>query len=192
MKNLDIYEYLKQKDMTPIIKNSLPPTPQRNDGVSLSIDTLTLKKYITGDITNLIIPYAENYAVYAFSGITQLKRVKIPDSFSDLYFLMVNNEKLEVVDIGKGVQHVGHNIFSYCYNLKAVIFRSVTPPNFEGLTYGADAFSSTSFDSSNDGFIYVPDQSVQSYKDVLGTAGAGYDDRVKLLSELPDEYNIKW
>lgn len=82
---------------------------------------------------------------------------------------------LAKVDIGGNATSIGNFAFGNSTSLETLIVRATTPPSA-----GRLILENTAIDSAN-GFIYVPDASVDAYK--AATIWSTYADRIKPLSE---------
>ena len=87
-------------------------------------------------------------------------------------------KNLEKVELSAQTTSIGDWSFSSCPALKEVIINASAPP-----TLGASAFSSTPSDMT----IYVPDGSVQAYREASGWLS--YADRIKPLSKYVEPTN---
>lgn len=101
-----------------------------------------------------------------------------------------SSASLKKVDFAS-VTHIGSAAFSYCYQLTTVILRNPTVCTL----YNTNAFTSCHHFSGNkqsqynpdglkDGYIYVPDELVESYK--TATNWATFADQIKPISELEE------
>lgn len=82
-------------------------------------------------------------------------------------------KQLTHADIGDRLESITGTPFYQCHSLISVIIRSVTPPMIS---------SSGVFYDTNNCSIYVPDESVEAYKEVTNLST--YADRIKPLSEF--------
>ena len=90
------------------------------------------------------------------SGVTS---VTISDSVTKIGIRMLNNcSKLKTVEVGSGVTRIDDWFVNSCTVLTSVTIKATTPP-----TLGTACFT-----NSNDCPIYVPSQSVQTYKTTSG------------------------
>ena len=97
-----------------------------------------------------------NIGAYAFYGCSQLTSIDFPN-----------------------VTSIGRNAFSSCTNLASIKLASSQIVTLRG----ANAFERTPI-ASGTGFIYVPDELVESYK--TATNWTVYADQIKGLSELEE------
>lgn len=113
---------------------------------------------------------------------TQIKKVILGSNINTLYVKPVSTawnsgpfykcSKLKFVDIPESVTNMGDYTFNYCSVLEYVIMRGITPP-----ILGTETFGNTSENLK----IYVPDNSVETYK--ASENWSTYADRIHPLSE---------
>lgn len=96
------------------------------------------------------------------------------------------------VDLG-AANYLGSNAFSYCSNLRALIIRTTdfcTMSNKNALTGCYHILGTTNViynpEGLADGFIYVPDELVNTYK--LNSVWGNFADQIKPLSEYDPAY----
>ena len=100
---------------------------------------------------------------YAFDDCVSLSSVTIPNSVTSIGNLaFAGCTSLSSVTIGSGVTSIGDNAFSWCTSLTRLTVEAITPP-----TLGNDVFYYTPF-TSHYGHIYVPANSVATYKSASG------------------------
>jgi hypothetical protein len=111
----------------------------------------------------------------AFSGCVLLKEFRLPSVVTIASQALDNasgsNGAYELFDLGENLQSVGNYALRGGPKMKAIVIRAVTPP-----TFGSGVFN-----SSNNCPIYVPDESVEAYKNA--TNMSDYASRIKPLSE---------
>ena len=95
----------------------------------------------------------------AFGSCTALESIVLPSSLTRIY--------------ETSPTYGGRQGFYGCSNLKVVVFKGVTPP-----TVGMNTFAGTHADLA----IYVPDESVDAYKETTNLVS--YADRIKGISQL--------
>lgn len=94
-----------------------------------------------------------------FNGCTSLVKVTLPGTLTTIGAHTFNScSGVKKFDIPQSVSDIGGNAFTYCTNLSVFICRAVTPP----------AMASSFTGSSADLKIYVPDDSVEAYKQASG------------------------
>lgn len=125
--------------------------------IRLELDAITVEKWFSGstEITTLILGNdVTSIGASAFTKCTNLTSVTIPDSV-----LIIDREAfnhcsgLTTCTIGSGITSIGNYAFYYARRFTSIIIYATTPP-----TLGTNAFG------SNNLTIYVPAQSVQTYK----------------------------
>ena len=100
-------------------------------------------------------------AISAFSN-TGLEKIIIPDLVKSVGgFRYCSN--LSFADIGSGVTTFDSQAFNDCPNLKIMIIRAVTPPQYNAWSLPESM--------KNNSTIYVPDASVDAYKTTGGWSG---------------------
>ena len=123
----------------------------------------TLKEVEIGDCTTSI-------GNGAFSGCTSITSIDIPDSVTSIgRYTFDNCSSLTSVTIGSGVTSIGDGAFTYCFGLASVTVNAITPP-----TLGTRTFYKI-----NNFTIYVPAQSVQTYK--AATNWSTYASRIQAI-----------
>ena len=107
-----------------------------------------------------------------FAQCPLIKEIRLPSIVTISAQAFDNSgNNFEFFDLGENLQGVGSLAFRSGSTTKAVIIRAVTPP-----TFGTNVFSSSK------GYpIYVPDESVEAYKNA--TNMSSYASRIKPLSE---------
>ena len=161
----------------------------------------------TNYLTDVYFPFATTKTGYVFYGQKYLANVYFPllEGLGGLYFgwcsslvnvelpkvYKIDNEafnscsSLEKVDIGRTDEHtsdgkISASTFNNCSLLKTIILRN----NQVLSLLNTNAFSGTPIETSTtEGFIYVPDNLVESYK--VATNWSTYASKIKGLSELP-------
>ena len=103
---------------------------------------------------------------------------------TNLSYMFYNCSILEKLDISNFVTSdlliTNSNMFQYCTNLKTLIINN---PNLFKIT-NVNAFSN-SLIASGTGYVYVPDNMVETYKSA--TNWSTYASQIKPISELPAE-----
>ena len=145
------------------------------------IAALELSNIIYGSreevLDSIYIPYIASYKFYG----SNLTTVNLPECTSIGTSTFMSCTNLTTVNLPKCTS-IGVSAFNSCTNLTTVIFgadRVVT-------LMSSDAFDNSAI-SRRTGYIYVPDNLVDSYK--TATKWSTYDDHIKPLSELPS--NLK-
>lgn len=117
-----------------------------------------------------------------FSSLSALKKVTFTKLISIPGYAFSSCSSLEYVDLGS-IERLGTggSQFNNCEALTTVIIRSSTIPTYN---MASDAFSNTPINDGT-GYIYVPDNLVDSYKAAYGWST--YATQIKPISELPTE-----
>ena len=143
------------------------------------------------NLTTVSLPACTSLGQYAFYDCTSLASVELPACTSLKQSAFNNCTSLSSVDLERIDQNIQQQTFCNNYSLTAVIIRT---------TYKVIGLSSTSAfsncyhfygtvnatynpDGLKDGYIYVPDTLVDSYK--TATNWVTLADQIKPLSELP-------
>ena len=101
---------------------------------------------------------------------SRLTSIDIPDSVTTIgNRVFYSSTRLTSIDIPSGVTSIGYSAFTYCTGLTGVTVEATTPP-----TLGNDAFKRT-----NDCPIYVPCESLNTYKSASGWST--YTSRIQAL-----------
>lgn len=119
---------------------------------------------------------------YAFYQCSKLDIREIPEgvvTFNNSSFAFCTSLKYLDVLSTNFTGSLGASAFSGCSKLETIIFRSTKVPTFQ--SYNAP-FNNTPI-SKGTGYIYVPDEMIESYKSATGWSGFG--DQIKGISELP-------
>lgn len=99
----------------------------------------------------------------AFRNCSGLTSVTIPDSVTSIgRSAFTNCYELTSVTIGSGVTSIGEWAFGYCSGLTSITINATTPPTFDGYY---------EFFETNDCPIYVPCESVNTYKTARDWSG---------------------
>ena len=110
-----------------------------------------------------------------FNGCTSLVKVTLPESLITIGAHTFNRcSAVKKFDIPQSVTTIGVNAFTYCTNLSVFICRAITPPTI------ASSFTGSSADLK----IYVPDDSVEAYKQASGWNK--YAEKIFALSSYVD------
>jgi hypothetical protein len=108
----------------------------------------------------------------SFGTCRKLSKVTLPNSITTLNnYAFINASSLPMINV-HSVTTIGNKVFSGCSNLKTFIVENTTPP-----TLGTNVFDYTPSDLS----IYVPDQSVQAYREASGWSA--YANQILPLSQ---------
>ena len=124
------------------------------------------KSVNSAEIQNTVTSIGEE----AFYYCTSLTSVTIPNSVTSIGNHAFNEcTSLTSIDIPNSVTSIGNYAFKYCSGLTSITIQATTPP-----TLGSSAFSST-----NDCPIYVPAESVDTYK--TATNWSSYASRIQAI-----------
>lgn len=107
---------------------------------------------------------------YFVSSCHSLRSITIPYSVTSIGNQAFNGTSLRSITIPNSVTNIGTYVFSACSSLLEIIIANTTPP-----TIGTNAFGQ----STDNAIIYVPDESVDTYKSRYTT----YASRIKGISE---------
>ena len=182
MDNWEIYNYIKAK----------------NGGSSE--DSATLDALIDKSITEISNDRVTSIGAYALCACRNLMEISFPNVTSIGGTAFQGCSSLAEINF-PNVTSIGGNAFNGCVSLITASFTSVTavsPRTFVGCTNlttlvlrteqvctlgNTDALSGTKI-SKGTGYIYVPDDLVESYK--TATNWSTYANQIKGLSELPE------
>lgn len=127
--------------------------------------------YFCNEIQDIILPSCTSIGFQSFY-VSGLKKAIIP-SCTDFGTDCFRSSSIEKILLGDNLTGIGSNCFDSCYNLKVVVCNAVIPPSLD----------SSAFSYTNSTFlIYVPDDSVQDYKNASNWKT--YSTRIKSISEL--------
>lgn len=163
----------------------------------------------TNYLTDVYFPFATTKSGYVFRGQKYLSNVYLPllEGVGGLYFgyctSLINIElpklqtmenevfsgcsSLEKVDMGRTNEssnnpYIGQSVFLNCSSLKTFIIRNSKVATL----LNSNTFNDTPIaTSTTEGYIYVPDNLVESYK--TATNWSTYASKIKPLSALPAE-----
>lgn len=123
---------------------------------------------------------------FAFSGCSSLEEITIPINGGIGDGWCVYCTSLKDVTIGSGCTSIGNAAFGVCPELTAVTINATTPPKL-----GGSSANQKVFHQSPAALIYVPDSSVNLYKN--DSTWAMYADRIHGISEYPynEEFKAK-
>lgn len=142
------------------------------------IESTNLESVVIGDCVTSIGDYAFNYCTslssvtipnsvtsisdYVFQYCYSLTSIDIPNSVTSIGdWAFSDCTSLASIDIPSGVTYIGDYAFTKCSSLTSITVRSTTPPSLY------NSFNNTPIDSGT-GYIYVPSQSVETYKSTVG------------------------
>ena len=128
-------------------------------------------------LEELYLPVIENIGstCFSYSLIKEMNFPKLNTISSQAFYNCKNLEKIELYVL----KSISTNAFQYCSKLNTVILRNTMMVTLSNV----NAFDSTPIKTSTtSGFIYVPDDLVESYK--TATNWVTYASKIKPLSEL--------
>lgn len=107
---------------------------------------------------------------YAFSKCNLISSITIPDNITTINRRAFQNcSGLTNVTIGNGVTEIGYGAFNGCTSLTGITCLATTPPTLGGIA----------FNSTNECPIYVPAESVETYKSASGWSN--YASRIQAI-----------
>ena len=139
-----VFSYCGIQKLT--IPGSLNAIPNSTFESNSSLTSLTINEGVT------------SIGQSAFQSCSGLTSIVIPNSVTTIGKQAFYNNKFTTFDIGSGVTSIGESAL-YNTTMTKLICRATTPP-----TCGTSAFGSWSSGSMNYPQIYVPDSSVNAYK----------------------------
>ena len=112
-------------------------------------------------LTSVTIPNGvTNIGDSAFQGCSGLTSITIPNSVTSIgNYIFQSCSGLTSITIGNSVTNIGSNAFKNCSGLASITIEATTPPRLS---------STTAFDNTNNCPIYVPAESVDTYKATAG------------------------
>lgn len=178
------------------------------EGTITSIDDSTITKvkpyafYMIQSLVSVNLPNATFISEYAFFHCTNLATVNIPNA-TRVYSYAFRNTNITNIVL-PNVDGLEREVFAYSRSLSTIDCHKLTSIEYEALI-GCSALKSliirtsrviylsytNAFNNSliatseTEGFIYVPDDLVESYKSA--TNWSAYASKIKGLSELPTE-----
>ena len=138
-------------------------------------------KFYGSDLTTINLPECTSIGGRAFHYCTNLTTVNLPECTSIGEYAFYNCTSLTTVNLPKCTS-IRSYTFSSCTNLTTVILS-----NNQVVTLMHPSAFNNSAISTRAGYIYVPDNLVDSYK--TATNWSSYANQIKPLSELPS--NLK-
>lgn len=126
-------------------------------------------------LTEVILPNTvTSIGTYSFADCISLSKITLSNSLITINEGAFANTAIKIIELPETVTNIGWSIFNRCNLLKIVILRAIVPPTL-------DRILSEGFEK-----IYVPDDSVESYK--TATNWSNYADRIHPISEyVPGE-----
>ena len=152
-------------------------------------------------LTTIDLPQATSIGNYAFESCSELTTIDLPQATSIGTRAFTKCTSLTSINI-PNITIINQNLFSYCKELVKAEFSNVIQIESYAFRYCSklttlilrvnqvatlssdDALSSSNIGNGN-GYIYVPDDLVESYK--VATNWSTYASKIKGLSELPTE-----
>ena len=129
------------------------------------------------NLTTINLPECSSIGNNAFHGCNNLTTIDLPECTSIGNYAFHGCTSLTTVDLPECTS-IGDYAFGYCTNLTTVIFGADQVAHIEY------AFVNSSI-ANGTGYIYVPDNLVDSYK--TATNWSTYANQFKPISELPSE-----
>lgn len=126
-----------------------------------SVTTIEETAFSGSGLTSVTLPSSvTSIEGYTFSNCTSLASVTIPNSVTIIkQYAFENCTSLTSVNIPDSVASINRYAFTGCSNLASITFNSTTPPSL----------ASHALDNTNNCPLYVPENSVQAYKNAWST-----------------------
>ena len=157
------------------------------EGTSFINDRITTVKdqlfYYSTSLTTVSIPECTSIGSYAFIGCKSLTTIDLPECTSIGNYAFNSCTSLTTVNLPKCTS-IGDFAFQNCTNLTTIILSN----NQVATLSSRYAFNSSAI--TRTGYIYVPDNLVDSYKS--DTNWSTYANQIKPLSELPSNLKEKY
>ena len=138
--------------------------------------------YGCGDLTTLDLPNVTRSGSYSCRGCSALVNVNLPNISTLGSGMFHTCTSLQTIDL-PNVTSIGTNMFYGCTNLKTIILRRTSLVSLGNVS----AFADMPVESGT-GYIYVPDNLVDSYKGA--TNWSTYANQILPLSSLEDDGGI--
>lgn len=138
------------------IRENMPAIKRLNLAKANIIEANTEGVFINSFQVN-DIQYSNTMSDWALEALNGLAELVLPESLESFGNTSCSGLSINEIEIPKGVRHMGINTFFVCENLKKIICKNPVPPiapecNFTGTPL------------MTDGTLYVPDESVDIYK----------------------------
>ena len=150
----------------------------------------TLDSSVFGWLSSLVVaavpPRVTALPHGCFQYCTAITEIIVPEGVTDFLYRWNFGycDNLEVLVWPSTLEKTTMETARNCSNLKCVICKSTKATGFNGSNSSMFVYCSTELS------IYVPDESVATYKAANGWSG--YASKIKGKSELPDEYKTYW
>ena len=183
MDNVTIYEFLREKGKIPTGPGHYNNSTEIANSITVgtSADGEDIDALLDGSITE-ISSDVKRLRGGAFYDCTKLTKVNFPNITQVPGSCFFECTALERLDFPQ-VTLILPGAFRECTSLTALVLRSPTVAEVQGINY-SNPFESTPIQSGT-GYIYVPDELVDSYKAANGWSK--YANQIKGISELPTE-----
>lgn len=136
------------------------------------------------------LPNVEILGYNAFDGCTGLTSLSLPSATTQYNSTFYNCSKLTFIDLGR-VSNVGSYVFQNCYSLKTLILRNnelctLAATNSFTKCYHILGTTNSTYNptGAKDGYIYVPQALVESYK--TATNWVTYADQFRAIEDYPE------
>lgn len=124
------------------------------------------------NLREVTLDNVQTFGLAVFTRCPLIKEVRLPSIKTVNAQAFDNNvNNFELIEFGENIESIGNYGVRAGNGMKAIIIRAVTPP-----TFGTSVFA-----NSNSCPIYVPDESVEAYKNAANMSN--YASRIKPLSE---------
>lgn len=152
--------------------NMIQPPPNFNVTIPNSVTTIGQSAFSSSRINSINLSnQITEIKDYTFNNCPLLTSINIPNNVITIGNSVFLSSKLSNVIIGNGVTSIGNTCFAGCDSLTSVTIQAISPP-----TLGSSVFAGT----SQNLVIYVPSESVDTYKEA-----SGWSDYASKIQAIP-------
>lgn len=128
--------------------------------------------YNCNNLTSVTIPDSiTEFEISAFSKCRAIQNILIPKTVNKIgQHCFLDSSNLSTLIIPSGVTNIGYGTFENCTSLTNITFEATTPPTL---------VSSSAFNNTNNCIIYVPSESVDTYK--AANVWSTFADRIQAI-----------